>query len=373
MSSILKQLQKLVFGQFQNFRNSAIVSYPILTIWGNLRSLNFGALEPPKCQFLKCFEYTINPYSGKTFIGFFFELFHRLSLFLSGQISVTDLATDELQICALLFIAISSTLLGTFLVLKRVTMLANSLSHTILLGIVLSVLFIRGIWGSDGYSFNMTLPTLLLASLLTALVTTFLTHLIHSGMRLQEDASIGLVFTILFALGIILVTVFTRSTRIGIEAIMGNVDALHVSDMKLCFSLLLITVILIAAGFKRLEIITFDPTLARSFGISAPFFNTLLMILTAMVAIGAFRVIGVFLFLAFLVGPVLSARFFAHRLKSILFLASFLGLVISLFSVALSRHIFSVYQMPLSTSGLAVVSIAIVFVGCWSGRRLWAR
>jgi dUTP pyrophosphatase len=55
--NIPKQLQKLVFWQFQSFRNLTILSGPILTIWGHLRSSNFGALEPSKCQFLKLFGY----------------------------------------------------------------------------------------------------------------------------------------------------------------------------------------------------------------------------------------------------------------------------------------------------------------------------
>jgi hypothetical protein len=58
VANIPKQLQKLVFGQFQNFRNLTIVNGPILTIWGHLRSSNFGVLEPPKCQLLKLFGYT---------------------------------------------------------------------------------------------------------------------------------------------------------------------------------------------------------------------------------------------------------------------------------------------------------------------------
>jgi hypothetical protein len=54
---IPKQIQELVFVQRESFRNSTIVSYPILIIWGDLRSSNFGALAPPKCQFLKLFGY----------------------------------------------------------------------------------------------------------------------------------------------------------------------------------------------------------------------------------------------------------------------------------------------------------------------------
>ena len=83
----------------------------------------------------------LNPYSGKSFFGFFLEFFSRLYQFLTGNISVTDIASDEIQIIVLGGVAISAALVGCFLILRKMTMLANSLSHTILLGIVLAYYF----------------------------------------------------------------------------------------------------------------------------------------------------------------------------------------------------------------------------------------
>lgn len=171
-----------------------------------------------------------HPYSDLTFFEVFGQFIMRLLKALTGQLSSVDLAPDEIQALVLIAVSLSCSLVGSFLVLRRSTMLANSLSHTILIGIVGAYLWTQPI--SHEISF-LPISTLLIASLLTGLATAFLTHLCHRLFRLQEDASIGLVFTSLFALGIVLVTLFTRNAHIGVEVVMGNVDALHLHDIRL--------------------------------------------------------------------------------------------------------------------------------------------
>ena len=297
----------------------------------------------------------MNPYTGQSFFGFFGILFKRIFLALKGD--AHSLASDEVQLLVLIMIALSSALVGTFLVLKKMTMLANSLSHTVLLGIVGAFLITRG----EGI-YTISVPTLLIGALITALCTTFSTEFLHKKLRLQEDTSIGLIFTAFFALGVVLVTTLTRNSHLGIEAIMGNVDALHPSDVRQVFYLFLFNASLVFLFFRRLELLVFDSQLARNMGISLIFFNYLLMFQTALTAIGSFRAVGAFLFLAFLVAPVLTARFFTHRLKPLLFLASGIGILAAAFSVALSRHVLSVYHIPLSTSGLAATVLGAFFI-----------
>lgn len=290
-----------------------------------------------------------NPYSNKNFFEFFGVLFTRLCQFLRGDLPISSLASDEIQILVLSSIAIASALVGTFLVLRKMTMLANSLSHTILLGIVVAYLLSEN-------AFNLSV--LLIAALVTGVTTTFLTQFLSRRLRLQEDASIGLVFNTLFALGIVLVTLFARNVHLGIEAIMGNVDALHVDDVKISFSLLGITVAFILLFFKEFVLFSFDASHAKSLGRSSGFYTYFLMILTSLTSIGAFRAVGVLLFLAFLVGPVLTARLITNRLPLLILYAGLFGTVASLFAVALSRHLLSCHDLPLSTSGLVVTTIA---------------
>ena len=82
-----------------------------------------------------------NPYHGQTIWGFIFLFIKRMTAALTGQLPFDQLASDEVQVLVLMGVAISSALVGTFLILRRMTMLANSLSHTILMGIVLAFFF----------------------------------------------------------------------------------------------------------------------------------------------------------------------------------------------------------------------------------------
>lgn len=297
-----------------------------------------------------------NPYSGETFFGFFLQLITRCFGFLSGQLGFGDLASDEIQILVLIGVAASAALVGSFLILRKMTMLANALSHTILVGIVLAFIWM----GHDAHG-GLNITAMLAASLIMGLVTTFLTDFLAKVVKLQKDASIGIVFTALFAIGIILVTVLTRDAHIGTEVVMGNVDALHADDIKLVFSILAINTLLFTLFFNRFKITTFDPALSRALGISTLFYSYLLMIQTSATAIGAFRAVGVLMVLAFLTGPPLTARLLTHDLKRMLLLAIALGSLASLIGVALSRHILSAYGTPLSTAGLVVCVITALF------------
>lgn len=304
----------------------------------------------------------VNPYFGKNFGAFILIFFQRMFELVTGQIGIADLASDEIQVLVLSFVACASALVGTFLVLKKMTMLANSLSHTILLGIVVAyVILLPFIPAQEAHAHALSIKALLIASLTTGLITTLLTQMLTHVLKLQEDASTGLVFTTLFALGIVLVTVYTRNTHLGTEAIMGNVDALHVNDLKLIFWIALFDFAVIGLFFKEFKMTTFDAPLADAQGFSSSLFNYFLMVLTSATVIGAFRAVGVLLVLAFLVGPVLTARLLTHRLKTLILLAIGIGIAASLISVALSRHLLSVYHAPLSTAGLATTVLGAIY------------
>lgn len=301
-----------------------------------------------------------NPYSGQNFIGFFLVFFQRIYKFLTGGLPVGDLASDEIQILVLVCVAASSAMVGTFLVLRKMTMLANSISHTILLGIVIAYLMTRH--GESGHENHLNLQAMLFASMLMGLLTAFLTEFLTKTGKLQEDASTGIVFTTLFALGIIAVTFLTRSAHIGIEAVMGNVDALQIEDLKLILMVLVINSLIFFLFFKEFKITTFDPALANAFGISTVFFNYLLMMQVSATTIGAFRAVGVLMVLAFISGPPLAARLLTHDLKKMIWLAVLLGCLASIVGVALSRHLLSIHEVALSTGGVVVCIIVLFFI-----------
>lgn len=297
----------------------------------------------------------MNPYWGSGFFEFFGILFARVFAFLSG--SPISAASDEIQLGTLAAVAFSCGLLGPFLVLKRMTMFANSLSHTILLGIVLAFLCASKIWGGEMFS-----PmTLLLGSFAAAFLTAVLTEGLTRFFRLQEDASVGLVFSMLFALGILLVTLYTKDVHLSVEAIMGNADALQSSDFKFASLLACSNLFLLLAFYRQLKISAFDRQYALTLGIPASFFHFLLLFLSSAVCVAAFRAVGVLLVLAFLTGPYLTARLFSNRLSHLLWLTPSIGILASGIGVAFSRSALSSFGLPLSTGGVVVCVIGLFY------------
>ena len=292
-----------------------------------------------------------NPYSDQDFFGFFAVFFSRLFAFVTGKLPFEALVADEIQVSVLSCVALAAALVGTFLVLRRMAMLANALSHTILLGIVVAYLL-----GS-----TLTIPILMTAALATGIATTFLTEFLNRVIKLQEDASIGLIFSVLFALGILLLSFFSRNVHIGTELVMGNVDALQRNDIKIVGTVLGINAVLFLVLYYGFKITTFDPNLARTFGFSPLFFNYLLMVQTSATAVGAFRAVGVLMVLAFLVLPPLTARLLTHRLPRLIGLAGVIGVLASLIGVALSRHILTCCGKGLSTGGIAVIVLGLIY------------
>lgn len=266
-----------------------------------------------------------------------------------------DLVSDEIQVLVLVGVSASAAMVGSFLILRRMTMLANALSHTILIGIAVAF-FVVGGEGDE-----MPMMAMLIASLVMGMVTAFLTELLTKAGRLQEDASTGLVFTTLFAIGIILVTVLTRDAHIGLEVVMGNVDALHIDDFKFVYLILLGNAILFVLFFKEFKITTFDPALAKALGFSTIFYNYLLMAQVSATAIGAFRAVGVIMVLAFITGPPLTARLLTDHLKYMLVGAVGIGALASVVGVALSRHILTTTGVAFSTAGIVVCTIVSIY------------
>ncbi len=300
-----------------------------------------------------------------TFIEVLLHIFVRCFHILTGQ--QQNLYSDELQMLVLFFAGVAGGLLGTFLVLQKMTMVANALSHTILLGIV-AVALISGVTVLT----DLGMTGFLLAATIAGIVTTSATDFLVRVIRLQKDASIGFVFSALFAIGILSVTLLFRNTHLGVELIMGNIDAVTPKDLFLLLGCAGGVIALVVLLYYPLKIMTFDVLFAQGIGIKVRLIQRILMLMTSIAAVASFRVVGVFLFLSFIVTPMLTVRLFCHSLKHILFLHIGLSALFSICSVALSRHILSVYMVPVSTSGVFVTLSGLCYISalCIKNSRL---
>lgn len=304
----------------------------------------------------------MNPYWGADFFSFFTLVVCRLFGILSGQLALSDLTCDEIQLGALMLVGVSASLLSPFLVLKRKTMMANSLSHTALFGLVLCYLALNCFSSHEAARFSFYHPIVLLAAAaLSAFLTTFLTDFCQKKLKLHEEASVALGFTLLFALGLILVSLYTKKAHISVEVIMGNIDAILFSDLYVCLSSVIFNLAFVGLFFNYYKIYAFDETLAYSMHAKPKVIHYLLMMQTSFCAFASFRVVGVFLFLIFLTAPFLAARLFVKKLKSLIALSALLSCIAAFISVALSRHLLTVYDLSLSTGALTCCLISSLY------------
>ncbi|MBN2647064.1 MAG: metal ABC transporter permease [Thiotrichales bacterium] len=225
-------------------------------------------------------------------------------------------------------VAASCALVGVFLILRRQALMGDAISHSVLLGIVLAYLL----------SGSNALWVMLLGAILIGLLTAWLSESLHKVSRLHSDASIGIVFTLFFSIGVILVSLYTGQIDLDQECVLyGELafvpfDTLVWGDLEngialgprafwLILIVFLVVLISIILAFERLKTVTFHPSLAVSLGISVGFWHYFLMTLVSMTTVASFDAVGAILVVALLIIPAASAYLFAQSLKAMLWFA----------------------------------------------------
>lgn len=308
----------------------------------------------------------MNLYKGSNFFEFLFLFFKRITLIFHPE----KLMNDEVQIFSLICIGTACILVSIFLLLQKKMMIVNSISHTILLGIVCFLGITRYVYGSN-FVFDpaYSLESLIVPAFFSAFLTHYFTDLLVHRFKVQEDASIGIVFTFLFALGVFLVSLFGRNSHLGLEAIVGNLDAVSYADLKIAFMVMSIIIGFVVLLFPIFTMISFDMAYSKIMGIYVPLFNSLLIFLSSLTLVVGFKSVGVIMILALMTFPVLTARLIFDSISKIIMLSAGLNIFLSLISVAISRSILSSNALPLSTSGILVTLWAALFFGVFSMRK----
>ncbi|WP_286756978.1 metal ABC transporter permease [Roseivirga sp. UBA838] len=255
--------------------------------------------------------------------------------------------------------AISCGLLGCFLILRKMAMVGDAISHAVLPGIVIAFL----LTGTRD-SFEM-----ILGAALIGIFSTFLIEFFHHKARLQTDAAIGVTFTWLFALGVILISVFAGQVDLDQECVLyGEIAyvpidlwigdngtifgprALYVATMTL-----IVNVAFIRIGFKQLHLTTFDPAFAATIGVSVSLWNYLLMGAVSMTTVAAFDSVGAILVVALLVGPAVIAYLLTDRFQTMMIITVFVAIVSSALGYYLAVWVDG------SIAGAIVTIIGILF------------
>ena len=253
-------------------------------------------------------------------------------------------------------VASSCALLGCFLMLRKMAMVGDAISHAVLPGIVVAYLFT----GSKAQ-----LPVLIGAAI-TGLLTTFLIEFLNKKIRLQEDAAIGIVFTWLFALGVILISVFAGKIDLDQDCVLyGEIAYVGLEgngipqEVWVMGAIFLIILAFVKLGYRQLFITTFDPAYAATVGISTALWHYLLMGLVSLTTVAAFDSVGSILVVSFLVIPAATAYLITHSLPKMMVIAILVGTVGSVLGYFLSSIIDSSIAASMST--VCAIEFVLVF------------
>lgn len=263
----------------------------------------------------------------------------------------------EIQLIAMVTAA-ACALPGVFLVLQRKTMLSDAISHTVLLGIVIGFFVVQ----------DFSSPILILGAAAVGVLTVTLVALVERTQRVKEDAAIGLVFPALFALAVILISLFAGDIHLDVDAVLLGEIAFAPFDRIVVFGsdigprglyvmggILLINLIFILGAYKELKLTTFDAALAASLGFSPVLLHYLLMGLVSVTVVGAFDIVGSVLVVALIVTPPATASLLTTRLDRLILISLGIG------SACAVGGYWVAYALDVSISGAMVVLAGLVF------------
>ena len=263
----------------------------------------------------------------------------------------------EIQLIAAV-VAAACALPGVFLVLRRMAMMSDAISHTVLLGIVIAFFVVQ----------ELGHPLLIVGATVVGVLTVAMVEAFGRTRLLRQDAAIGLTFPILFSIAIILVSVYARDVHLDEHVVFQGDLVFTPFDRLTLFgrdigprTLVIMSVILtlnlglIVAFYKELKLSTFDASLAASFGFAPALMHYGLMTMVSITAVGAFDAVGSILVIAFMIVPPVTAYLMTDRLSVMLWLSVLIGVVGSISGYWVAR------QFDTTIGGTIVTMLGVIF------------
>ena len=267
-------------------------------------------------------------------------------------------AQIEIQLIASI-VAIACAIPGTFLVLRKMALISDAISHSILPGLVLGFFITH----------DLNSPLLIIMAALSGVVTVVLVEFIQKTKLVKEDTAIGLVFPVLFSIGVIMIAKNANDVHLDTDAILlGELafapfdrflfDGFDLGPKSLWIigTILLITIGLLFAFFKELKISTFDAGLATALGFSPIMIHYGIMSVASITIVGSFDAVGAILVVALMISPAATAYLLTDNLKKMLGLSVIFGVFSAIAGYWLA------HWLDASISGSMTTILGILFL-----------
>jgi manganese/zinc/iron transport system permease protein len=257
-------------------------------------------------------------------------------------------------------------IVGGFLLLRKRSLVADALSHAALPGVCLGFLF--AVWINSMQRFGIeprSLAILLPGAAIFGMLGVGCVHLITRIPRIKEDAAIGVVLSVFFAIGVVLLSVIQRldvGNTAGLnQFIFGQAATMSVTDANIIAIAAAIVTLMGIVAYKELSLLSFDQQFASSLGWSALALDGLLLIMVTLLTVIGLPAVGAILMVALLIIPPAAARFWTDRLWAMIVLSAVIGAIACHVGVA-SSAAFDVEGSPLPTGPAIVVACGSLFL-----------
>ncbi len=282
-----------------------------------------------------------------------------------AALNAWDWTLDGWIIMAGILCAVAAALLGNFLVLRRMSMLGDAISHAVLPGLAAAFFLTHS---------QSSLP-MFLGAVIVGVLTALFTEWIRGFGQVDEGASMGVVFTSLFALGLVMIV--QAADRVDLDpscVLYGAIEltpldtvsvfGIHIPRAVLTLGIVVvINALFVVVLFKELKISSFDSALATTFGFNARLMHYLLMILVAITAVASFETVGNILVVAMFIVPPAAAYLLTDRLGWMVVLSVILATISAIFGhiSAISVPSWFGFQSTTTAGMMAVIAGLILF------------
>lgn len=263
----------------------------------------------------------------------------------------------EILIIAILT-STSCAILGNFLVTRKLSMMTDTISHTVLFGIVMTFFIVH----------EINSPYLILGATIMGLITVWLTETLLSTKLISSDSTLGIIFPFFFSMAVIAINLYAANSRIGTDTVLLGelafapfkryfINGIDIGAQAMWISLfmLILNVLVVTFMYKELTIATFDETSSKLMGYSPRLIHYILMTLVSLTAVTSFQSIGSILLISFMIAPASSGalltKTFENRIK--------VSVLISVISSIIG--IITAIKLDTSLTGTISATLSIIF------------
>lgn len=283
-------------------------------------------------------------------------------LWLSQSISRLDLAPALGTMAVGIVVNACCAILGCYLVLRQMSLLGDAISHAVLPGIVLAYVLSGQVYGWP----------ILVGAMAVGVLTSMLTQGLHHLGKVNEDAGMGVIFTSLFAAGVIMIETWGRGADLDVDCVLyGMIDTVgidlrNVAGVEVPRALLsllpalAIVLVYVAVLWKELKIVAFDPALASAMGLSAVLVHYSLMAMVACVTVASFEAVGSIVVVAMIVVPAATGALLSERLLGMMIWSVAIGAASAIFGYLAAAAINSNVAGMMATMAGLQMGVAIV-------------